>query len=202
MFLEFFRRLLCIIQYILLVFIEDHSVLVGVVSSVIVGSLWLKKFIRQKRAEAFFGFYAKLSLRLGELRRRLEEKDQLNIDDAEAGNIFSLLYLTENIVEFCPGYNEPDQAMLGLYQMYAKELEKLLLETKNNVYPKNTDRKRWYKSQQTIFSFCEFLINDACRNMTNIKFETGIIEPKHIVKCKELVQAMDYIQESISNAKY
>lgn len=187
----------CIFQ-----FIENHSVLVSIITSVIVSSLWLRKFIKQKRAEAFFGFYAKLSLRLKALETMLRERGQLNISDIEAGNIFSLIYLENFILTVCPSYKEPDGKELELYQTAATELKDILLKTENNVYPPGSKRKEWYESQHILFSFCEFLENEAYWHVTNEKFANNEDEAKHIIKCKLLIKAMDYIQKSIECAKY
>lgn len=191
-------------------FIEDHSVLVGVFTSLLASSLWLRKFLRQKRAEAFFGFYSKLSLRLKALQDILEENGQLNVTKPEDGNIYSLIYLKDYINKICPGYKEPDGGELSLYQTAAKELKAILLNTENNVYPPGAKRKEWYDSEHVIFSFCEFLENEACRHSTNIAFEEGMgetegteeKEPKHVIKCKLLIKAMENIQSSINRAKY
>lgn len=186
----------------ILFFIENHSVLVGIITSVIVSSLWLRKFIRQKRAEAFFGFYAKLSLCLEVLRAVLEERGQLNIENAETGNIFSLIYLKDFMPTVCPSYKIPEKNELGLYQEAAKKLKDILLETQNNVYPLRSKRKEWYQSQYILFSFCEFIENEAYWHTTNEEFTNGYGESKHILKCKSLINAMDYIQKSIERAKY
>jgi hypothetical protein len=183
-------------------FIEAHSVLVGVITSVLASSLWLRKFLKQKRAEAFFGFYSKLSLCLKSLQVRLKENGQLNIIEPKNGNIYALIYLNDYIGEACPSYKKPDDRELKLYQDAAKELKKILLDTENNVYPLGSDRKRWYESQFILFSFCEFLENEANWHLTNKDSTDEKGEPKHIVKCKMLIEAMDYIQYSISHAKY
>lgn len=181
--------------------IEDNSVLVGVLVSVITGSLWLRKFLREKRAEAFFGFYAKLSLRLKALQSTLNENGQLNILNPEAGNIYSLTYINSCYSKVCKSYKEPDPKELKIYINAAKELKKILLETDHNVYPLGSNRKKWYESQYVLFSFCEFLENIETLTKTN-KTETEDGKLKHMVKCKELIEAINYIQESIGNAKY
>lgn len=201
MFLIYCSSKQSIIQFVLR-FIEEHSGLVGIITSVIVSSLWLTKFIKQKRAEAFFGFYAKLSLRLKALQILLQEKDQLNISNAEAGNIFSLIYLKDYILDACPGYKIPTDEELELYKVAAKELKDILLNTENNVYPPGAKRKKWYESQHILFSFCEFLGNNAYQHTTNEEFINNQNEYKHIVKCTLLVNAINYIQKSIERAKY
>lgn len=202
MFLVCYPPHLHIIKYILQ-FIEGHSVLVGVVTSVVVSSLWLRKFLRQKRAEAFLGFYAKFSLRLKTLRALLEEHKLLNIYDSEDGNIYSYIYADSCIKTICPRFVLPNDKELKLYQEAARELKSILIQTDNNVYPVKADRKKWYNSQYILFSFCEYLENiDNFRDSVNNPKVEGEADAKHIVKCKQLVEAMNYIQISIDNAKY
>lgn len=201
MFLECISEIQHIIECILS-FVEENPVLVGIITSMIVTSLWFKKYIRQKRAEAFFGFYAKLSLRLKSLRTKLEENGQLNISDSKAGNIYSLVYVEEDIKNICPSYKKPNDKELELYKSAAKELKEILLNTENNVYPPGSKREEWYESQHIIFLFCEFLENKENWYTTNKEFDNGDNEYKHIKKCKLLLHAMDCIQESINDAKY
>lgn len=174
----------------------------GIVTSLIVGSLWFKKFINQKRAEAFFGFYAKFSLLLKSLQTRLEENGQLNISDAKAGNIYTLIYTKEFIKDVCPSYRIPSEDELESYKLSAKELKEILLNTENNVYPRGSKRKEWYENQQTIFLFCKFLENKAYQHTTNEKFDKDENEPKHIIRCRLLINAIRGIQESINSARY
>lgn len=204
MLLVYFCSCYHIIEYIeyILSFMENHSVLVGIITAVITGSLWFRKFLKQKRAEAFFGFYNRLSLRLKTLSSLLNDKAQLNIVDAQKGNIFSLLYIESFISIECPAYNMPDEEELYVYQAAAKELKKMLLETNHNVFPKGASQKKWYDSQYIIFSFCEFLEHEKFRHNTNNSESSNTEEPKHIVKCRELVEAIDYIQKAIEQVDY
>lgn len=183
-------------------FIEENPVLVGIITSMIVSTFWFRKYIRQKRAEAFFGFYAKLSLRLKSLRTKLEENGQLNISEAPAGNIYSLIYAEDDIKTICPSYKKPNEKELKLYQSASKELKDILLNTENNVYPRGSKRREWYESQQIIFLFCEFLESKEYWHTTNKEFDNGDDEFKHVKKCRLLINAMNCIQESINNAKY
>lgn len=196
MLLEYFCDLLhiidCIFQYI-----EDHPVIVGVGTSVIIGSLWMYKFLRQRRAEAFLSFYSKLSLYIYELQASLNDKKLLDISNPKAGNIYSLIYFKDHINEACPDFHIPTKEELDKFKPIATEIRELLIKTDNNVYPRGTKREQWYKSQQVIFSFCEFLIKDEHQNLTNISDDSP-----HISKCKLLIEAMDFIQESIYKAKY
>jgi len=201
MFLECTSKIQHIIECILC-FVEENPVLVGIITSMIVSSLWFRKYIRQKRAEAFFGFYAKLSLCLISLRTKLEENGQLNISSSDAGNIYSLIYAEGDIKTICPSYKKPNDKELKLYQSAAKKLKEILLNSENNVYPRGSKRKEWYQSQHIIFLFCEFLENEEHWHTTNKEFDRGDNEYKHIKKCRSLINAMDYIQESINDAKY
>lgn len=201
MFLVFISTIQHIIEYILC-FIEESPVFVGIITSMIVSSLWFRKYIRQKRAEAFFGFYAKLSLRIKSLQAKLEENGQLNVKDPNAGNIYSLIYAEDCIKTICPSYKEPKPEELKIYQLAADELMTLLISTENNVYPRGSKRKEWYESQQIIYLFCEFLENKEYWHTTNKEFDNGEEEYKHVKKCRLLINAMNCIQESINNAKY
>lgn len=187
-----------IIEYILQ-FIENHSVLVGIVSSLLVSSFWFKKFLKQKRAEAFFGFYAKLLLRIKSLRKALDDNGQLNIDNVESGNIYSLLYLETYRLQICPDYKEPTDDELKFYKTIASKLMDTLIETDHNVYPPKANKNQWYESQFVIFSFCEFIANDEYQLQTN---KTRDSEHNHISYCKKLIESMNYIQESIENIEY
>ncbi len=183
-------------------FIQENSVLVGIITSIIASSLWFRKFINQKRAEAFFGFYSKLSLFLKSLQTLLEENGQLNTVDAESGNIYTLIYTDKYMKDVCPKYKNPEDAELELYRDKAKDLKKILFDTNTNVYPQGADRKKWLESQQTLFNFCEYIENNAYQKITNESYVKNEDEPKHIVKCKRLVESFNYIQESINNARY
>lgn len=202
MFLTYLIKLVHILKYIL-GFIENNPVLVGVITSLIASTLWFNKFIRQKRAEAFFGFYAQLSLRIKTLQGALEIKDRLNVSDPNIGNIYSLIYEKNFAKQVCPQFNPITEEELHIYISAATDLKDFLLKSTNNVYPHGTTRQEWYKSQQVLLSFCEFLINvKTFYIVTNKEYEANGSEPKHITKCKSLINAMNYILSSINNAKY
>ena len=189
------------IEYILKT-IEDNSVLIGVITSLIVGSLWFEKFIRQRRAEAFFGFYSKLSLNIRILQDKLEENDRLNITDFNIGNIYSLIYVEKDIMAICKSFTPVSKEELDSYKAVADVIKDIIMNTENNVYPQKSNREEWYKSQGVLLFFCDFLDNEGSRHTTNIPEGNGNAEPKHITKCKELVKAMNYIQEAINKARY
>ena len=201
MFLVYLEPKQNLIEYILKT-IEDNSVLIGMITSLIIGTLWFRKFLRQRRAEAFFGFYTKLSLNIRVLRAKLEENDRLNITDFASGNIFTLIYVESEISKICTSFSPIEDDELNSYKAFAISIKDIIINTENNVYPQNANREEWYKSQYVLLSFCDFLENKGNHNTTNIPMEQTNTEPKHIARCKELVRAMDYIQETINNAKY
>ncbi len=201
MLLVYFAPQQNIIEYILKI-IEDNSVLIGVITSLIVGSLWFRKFIRQRRAEAFFGFYTKLSLSIRILQTKLLENDRLNITDFKSGNIFSLIYVESDIEKICSSFTPVLDDELNSYKKAAAAIKNIIINTDNNVYPQKANRGQWYKSQCVLLLFCDFLEDKSNRNLTNIPEESDNTEPKHITRCKELIEAMDYILESINSAKY
>lgn len=189
------------LEYILKT-IEDNSVLIGVITSLIVGSLWFKKFIRQRRAEAFFGFYSKLSLNIRILQTKLEENDRLNITNFNIGNIFSLIYVEKDIMTICTSFTPISEEELDSYKAASDVIKDIIINTENNVYPQKANREEWYKSQCVLLLFCDFLENKGSRHTTNIPEENDNTEPKHITRCKELVKAMNYILEAINKARY
>lgn len=183
-------------------FIQDNSTLVEVVVLVITASLWLRKFLMQKRAEAYLGFYARLLIQIRSLREMLDEDEQLNIEDPEMGNIYSMIYVESDIKRLCPGYKHitDHNGRKQKYMAAAKELRETLLNTETNVYPSRATKDKWYESQFVLFGFCEFLENESYRG--TIKAEPGETNSIHIEKCKALIEAMDFIQSSIQSVKY
>lgn len=188
-------------------FMEENSVLVGVITALVASSLFMRKYIRQKRAEAFFGFYAKLSIYLNELRTSLEDDAQLETSNKELGNIFTLLYAKGKTDaddyqrKFCPSYCDPGERF-KVYEGIALNIKELLIKTDTNVYPKGVDSKKWYEKQFIIYHFCEFLVNEKYRRITNKEREAADRPAKHIERCQELIEAFDYIQDSINRARY
>lgn len=183
--------------------IENHSVTVSLFTAVIIGSLWSHKFLRQKRAEAFFGFYAQLMLRLKYLRTWLDDKELLEIKNSKKGNIYALMYNENTQQEVCAGFNVPSGKKLEEISNLTSDLKKILIESDNNVYPKTSDRAEWYNSQQVLFEFCEFIERDNLHGNTNIaNIPSENNEYKHTMKCQKLVAAMNYIQASIENENY
>lgn len=198
-------------------FIETHSVLVGIITAVVTSSLWMRKYISQKRAEAFFDFYTQLLLKTKYLKCKLTEFSQIDFSEKSKGNIYSLLYTDNTIFSICEGYNKPEPAKLKILSDAADNLKECIIKSDCNVYPRNANRKKWYDSQHVVLSFCEFIIevntaqknnnrndemNNGLHNIYNTSKEDNNKIPIHRVKCKEFVDAMDYIITSIENEKY
>jgi len=191
----------------ILSFIETHPVLMGGLIIVPGGLLWWQKFIRQKRAEAFFGFYTQLLLQIKNLRSYLEEKNWL---DENGGNIYALMYIANVINDFSVSQSNEDLELTHLCSLVT-ELKKTLLESDNNVYPKVSSifyifkkeevddvKKSWYDSQATILSFCNFILN---KNEYH-KIDSNNYKYNHTIKCIKLIEAMDTLQSLIEESKY
>lgn len=188
-----------------LFFIRDNSFLIGSVITVLTGLLWMKNLLREKRAEAFFGFYANLRFHIILLRSKLDEKRYLGTcvgANANSGNIFSALYDENLRQEYCPGYHDPEQWYLSNLKEISGRLKQVITESNCNVYPKNIDSKRWYDSQFIIFSFCDYIDNIDKLKQTYGKHPANYKKPMHIMKCEELVEAMDFIIQSLDKIKY
>lgn len=198
MFLEYFNSAWHIIQCIL-TFVEEHTATIGVMSALFGGFFWARRFIRQKRAEAFFGLYAKLMLCINALVTALQEDEQLETNNPKKGNIFCLLYSEDCLRETCPQYFKPSNK-IDLYKKYAKELGVLLQNTEQNVYPKGSKRSEWYEQLFIIYSFCDFLCDEQNWNTTNEPKLNN--EYKHTKRCNEFLAAVEYVKKAIEKAKY
>jgi len=196
-----FFRIICDTISCVIAFIESHSVTVGTITAVVAGSFWLRRYMRQKRAEAFFGFYARLMLQLKNLHKRLEEMGLLELDPPNKGNIYALLYDTVTIQKEIDAFTVPDNTVLNEIKAATSKLKEVLINTESNVYPQNVEKKLWYDSQHKLFEFCEFIEQSSTRQKTNVA-KNAIGEYKHVTKCRELIEAMNCIENSIEKAKY
>jgi hypothetical protein len=128
----------------------------------------------------------------------LNEKELLEIDDPKRGNIYTLIYNNRTQKEVCAAFNKPSDDQINDLIKFALQLKDILNEPKNNIYPKISEKIKWYDSQQKLLEFCEFMENESMRENTNIaKMSDKSDEYKHIKKCRELVNAMNYIIYSI-----
>lgn len=145
-------------------YIENHAVFIGIITAVLSSCFFVRKYIKEKRAEAFFDFYTILWLRLKNLKEYLNEYKQLDFSNNK-GNIFSLLYIEDKILVFCPGYKELNRDEQCVVVESAIELKKCILESNCNVYPKRAIKKKWYESQHIILSFCNFLEKEELKHI-------------------------------------
>ena len=187
--------------------IENHPVTVGVLTAVITSWFWLRNFIRQKRAEAFFGFYAQIMLQLKNLYIWLDEKELLDVSDPKNGNVYALMYNATTLIDGSSNFKVPNNVELCELEKLVSKLEDTLMNSDNNVYPKNVgnDKKLWYDSQAVLFSFCNFIKQDSmhhCTNITQYKSGENKDKYKHMVKCEELINAMEDIQSFIEEEDY
>ena len=180
--------------------IESHPETMGVVIAMLLGSLWFYKYKRKKRADASFGFYPQLLLNLRSLRTFLEERNWLEVVDISKGNIYTLLYHIDTIKVVAPAFSAPDDIALDGIKKITSDLKSTIHGTENNVHPKGSDKKQWYDSQQIIFDFCNFIDQNGARGKITMP-QNEKNEYKHIKKCRELISAMEYIEQSIEDAQ-
>ena len=179
-------------------YMEEHSVFSGMIIAAFAWSLWLDRYLYQKRAEAFLGFYSKLSLHLRLLKEMLENNKRLCAKKNTDGNIFALMYKQDVIVNHSINHSEIKKSELDSYKRVAKEIRSVLLGADNNVSPLGVNRNDWLKNQYVILSFCEFIEDDSVHYITNIFDDNN---PIHITKCIEFKAAMNYILKSIDKAQ-
>jgi len=177
--------------------LENHSGIIGIIVSLIIGSnlFWLYIYIKKKRAKASGGFYNQLLFQINNLQSLLDDNGLLETKNSDNGNIYSLIYNDSTLNEVCGGLHKPSEELLNDIKKLTHQLKNILIESKNNVYPKASKKTKWYNSQKILFNFCEFMEQESMKGITNIaKINDNF---KHIVKCQELVDAMNYIKESI-----
>lgn len=181
-------------------FLENHSAVMAILTALLTSLLWVRNYTQQKRAEAFFDFYSKLMLYVKTLKYQLEDNGQLTCDKNDDGNIYSLIYTADIMSKVCPRYKPPESSELDILRTISGNIRNCILTSDNNVYPKKSKRKKWYESQYILLSFCDFIENDALRNVINNPNAKNI--PIHIKKCIQLNEAINYIIQSIEKEKY
>jgi len=160
------------------------------------------EFFGKKRVEASFGLYTQLLINIKNLQLWLDERELLEINDPNKGNIYTLIYESRTQKKVCSAFKKPSDEQLEGIKNLASQLKKTINESKYNVYPKVSEKERWYNSQILLLEFCEFLEDENKRENTNIaKISGENSEYKHIVMCRNLVNAMNYIKESIKKDK-
>jgi hypothetical protein len=192
-----------------LYFAEHNPIVMGVIAAVWTSSLWLRKLIKQKRAEAFFGFYTHLLLRIKVFESWLDEHRLLNCKNKDAGNVYTFIYQHTIIGSECSGFLYKDvnnyAQLLEEMEKMAQDLKKVIIESKSNVYPQKCNKKTWYESQYVLVSFCDYVIDKKGWGETKkAKYEEGRGRGKyvHVVKCEELIDAMHFLRSSIERSIY
>ncbi len=180
-------------------FIENHGGLIGIITAVLAAAFWMRRFLRQRRAEAFFSFYTKLYSELKELLRWLTEFKRLNTEDKDAGNIYLLEYWydKDTFDLHVPKYSKIEEKELKVYKILAGQLLETIHGSDNNVYPKGTDRKEWYDSINSVLNLCMLLAHEEFWNQKDIT-QT----PSYMEDCLELKQSIEYIMTQLEQVSY
>ena len=180
-----------------LCFIESHPVFIETAAAVITSSLIAKKYLREKRAEAFSGLYIRLYMQLKSFMELLSSHDRINCNDNTRGTIFCLRYDDDTWRKEFPSFPGIDKSELETYKKCAEQLNETILKTEKNIYPKNASKRKWYNYQRIIIEFCNFITYDDQHKCTN-----NVAKEYYIGKCVELVTAVDYICSKIAKTKY
>jgi hypothetical protein len=184
MFCDVINRVLC--------FVENHPVLIGMLVFVS-GAFWLRKYIRQRRVDACFGFYANVLLLVDRLHKTL---DAMNLLDCTSFNIFSLHYAKDVIKAKYPGRIIDEQTVipkkeLDILSEPAAKLQNVLINAENNITPQKVKVAQWYGYQHIIIDLCALILG---------KYNLEIVDgenQKPSDLCKEAKTAMDGIAKSI-----
>jgi hypothetical protein len=188
--------------------VETHPVTFGVFTVLVGSLLWLRKLLKQKRAEAFFGFYSRLDLLLRNLKACLSLKDDMpttpqSQDTTAVGNIFCLLYSVTVRAEICSGFVEPTEDEKAILREILCDIKEAILETDCNVYPKRCKKEKWGQSQYVLLEFYRFI--NKGEKVESYKTKESAMKDKryiHIEKYDELITAIQFLQTSIHKATY
>lgn len=153
------------------------------------------KYKRDKRLEAKTDIYPQIHQELELLQEHLNKNNRLNITSIDEGNIYTLQYLISDRRIYCKAYNAIDSSELKEYRCDAEQLNKSLSETNNSIHPKAFMKKKWQDSKKTIVGFCKFLlkIDDSYTGDFGFQYRPNEKDPIHIVDCKKLINAINYI---------
>lgn len=197
---EYFKCFCNIIEYILC-WIEAHPIFVGVTVPMIVGFFSVREYVKKKRLEACFGFYASLKLQINYLKTLLIEKNMLNTKDVKLGNIFTLLYDNNILTNICSAFHFPEPEYMCAISDCCEKIQSTLMNSKCNINPNSITRFDWDKNIQTIYNFCEFIrtyqknvsikiIKEEDAKDINSKF-------KHIQWCEDFNKSLETIVNAI-----
>lgn len=157
---------------------------------------------QKKRGIANYDFHFKLKTNLPDFRKKLDKNERLYIPSdinsvsTDVGNIFTLLYNQSLRSTYCGQYYPIEKDEFINYKISAEDLKKIITESDNSIFPRNSDKGLWESSIAVLLAFCNFITQiesiDSYNGETNeLLNENGV--PKHVAKCQELVNAMDYI---------
>ena len=200
---EYFKCFCNTIEYVLC-WIESHPIFVGVTVPMIVGFFSVREYVKNKRLEACFGFYASLKLQINYLKTLLDERNMLNTENVEAGNIYTLLYDDKLLTHICPAFHFPESEYMCAISDCCEKIQNTLMDSKCNINPTSIARCDWDKELQNIYNFCEFIrtyqkkvsikiINEKDAIATNSKY-------KHIKLCEEFNKSLQTIINAIDEA--
>lgn len=194
---DYFCKLIHIINNILL-WIEYHDTFVGVVVTVLTGSVWINRYLNNKRREAYCGFYSRLKMQIEYLGRWLKKNDLLNITNPTSGNIYALKYDTATLSNACPGFHTLDADYICTLKKIVSKIQETLLKTESNVNPRKCSKIDWDNYLLQLYDFCEFIIQDDLYGKTNECEDTNgnFI---HIEDCKLLISTMKNIVSLIDD---
>lgn len=200
---EYLKCFCNIIEYILC-WIEEHPIFVGVTVPMIVGIFSVRKYAKNKRLEACFGFYASLKLQINYLKTLLDERNMLNIEETEFGNIYSLLYDTKVLNNICPAFHSPEAEYMCAISDCCEKIQNTLMDSKCNINPNSITRYDWDKNLQTVYNFCEFVRTYQKKTSLKITTEQDAKDKnsnyKHILLCEEFIKALKNIVNAIDKA--
>lgn len=185
-----------------LFWIEDHPVLVGVTVPMILGIFGVRKYAKNKRLEACFGFYCSLKLQINYLKTILDEKNMLNTKTLDSGNIYTLLYDPSIISKVCPAFHLPENDYIYTLSDCCEKIKITIMDSKCNINPSSITRSEWDNNIQIIYNFCEFIRTyqkNTSVKISNIRdAKTKSSKYKHIQFCEDFIKAIENIVTAIN----
>ena len=173
--------------------------IIGYVGAVFAYIFYNHNKLREKQYFASIRFYPQLLMAIKRLKQYLEDQRQLEVNDPQKGNIYSLIYTTEACKTICPSYRRIDISQDKDLTKQVTDIKKLLTESEDNVHPKYSDKEEWIQNQIVIISFCNFILEERERGVTNKEYLSDSDVPQHIKMCKELNSAIDYIEKTAAS---
>lgn len=200
---EYFKCFCNIIEYVLC-WIEAHPIFVGVTVPMIVGFFSVREYVKNKRLEACFGFYASLKLQINYLKTLLGERNMLNTKDENAGNIYTLLYDAKILTNICSAFHFPEPEYMCAISECCEKIQSTLMDSKCNINPTSITRCDWDKNLQTIYNFCEFIRTYQKKVSIKIMNEEDAKDAnsnfKHIQLCENFNNSLETIVNAINKA--